>query len=491
MKLTGIIENVFGGRYVFRGYATLANLVKFSKPNYSYQRPIDNKRIEDIESFLKDGSIYRFFSELLFGLQFKDPNAIQKLQQPTIPGGIRLDDGIKIVKAKFTFDSVIGENPSTKIISLDFDEGSTQMSRIDGNHRLMAVERVLNLPSTNENDELKQQIGNIVVPFSVLLQQEGDDSEKFESAIFFLINSKAKALTMEENLKSLLRNKCVSNSELQNIFSIGHPELLRLLAENINPVVYTCLSRLLTNEFYTCIFKLVDLFDHNGIDADINETAAAFMQVNNDFEVLGLKDYCKNINVICAMVYFYCKNRSLYKLLIKWISTNKVFLVERVSAETIIELFNQFSKAKKKIFVAMPYFGNDEIKSTNAIYHRVIDNLNEKYSADLELLGEIMTYKGTTINIVNDVLTRINECDICFCDITDNNPNVTYEMGMARALSKHLVLLREINSAEPKSDYKLDYYDTYKKNAYVTLEESIERNLKAILKDKYNYPIDD
>lgn len=491
MKLTGIIENVFGGRYVFRGYATLANLVKFSKPNYSYQRPIDEERIKEIELFLKDGSIYRFFSELLFGLQFKDPNAIRKLQMLTIPGGIRLDDNIKLVKAKFTFDDAIGENPSTKIISLDFDEESTKMSRIDGNHRLMAVERVLDLPANDENDKLKQQIGNIVVPFSVLLQQEGDDSVKFESAIFFLINSKAKALTMEENLKSLLKNKYVSNAELQDIFSIGRPELLRKLSENINPDIYPCLSQLLTNEFYTCVYKLVSLFDKNEIDVDINETATAFMQVNNDFEALGLKDSCKSISVICAMVYYYCMNRSWYKLLVKWISTNKVFLVDRVSAETIIDLFSQFSKSKKKIFVAMPYFGDDEIKSVNAIYHRVINKLNEKYSADLELLGDIMTYKGTTINIVNDILTRINDCNICFCDITDNNPNVTYEMGMARALDRHLVLLREINSAEPKSDYKLDYYDTYKKNAYVTLEESIEKNLKAILKDKYNYPIDD
>ena len=37
MKLTGIIESVFGGRYIFRGFATIANLVKYSKPNYTYR----------------------------------------------------------------------------------------------------------------------------------------------------------------------------------------------------------------------------------------------------------------------------------------------------------------------------------------------------------------------------------------------------------------------------------------------------------------------
>lgn len=29
MKLTGIIENVFNGRLIFRGYATLVDLVEF------------------------------------------------------------------------------------------------------------------------------------------------------------------------------------------------------------------------------------------------------------------------------------------------------------------------------------------------------------------------------------------------------------------------------------------------------------------------------
>ena len=46
MKLTGIIETIFEGRYVFRGFATLEELALFSKPNYNYQRVPDEKRID-------------------------------------------------------------------------------------------------------------------------------------------------------------------------------------------------------------------------------------------------------------------------------------------------------------------------------------------------------------------------------------------------------------------------------------------------------------
>ena len=102
-----------------------------------------------------------------------------------------------------------------------------------------------------------------------------------------------------------------------------------------------------------------------------------------------------------------------------------------------------------------------------------------------------MTYEGSTVNIVNDVLERVSNCDICFCAITGNNPNVTYEMGWARALKKYVVILKEEEAEKPKSDYLLDFYSTFKKDAYITLEEAVEKNLKAILKKHYSVPVED
>lgn len=113
------------------------------------------------------------------------------------------------------------------------------------------------------------------------------------------------------------------------------------------------------------------------------------------------------------------------------------------------------------------------------------------YNVDISLPGKIMTYKGSTINIVNDIFHRIENCDICFCDITNNNPNVTYEMGWARAKNKYVVILKEETAEEPKSDYKLDFYSTFKKDAYITLEEAVEKNIKEILKKHYSIPIED
>ena len=69
-----------------------------------------------IEYLSKDQ--FRFFPELLFGLELNDQDAILQLNKQTIPGGVKLEDDIKIVKSKFTFNNIIGENPTTKVISL-------------------------------------------------------------------------------------------------------------------------------------------------------------------------------------------------------------------------------------------------------------------------------------------------------------------------------------------------------------------------------------
>ena len=116
-------------------------MFKYSFTNYTYQRPVDQRRIDKIIEYLQNDK-FRFFSELQFGLELNDADAIIKLNELTIPGGVKFVDNIKLTKSKFTFQNTIGENPTTKLISLEFDDNATKLSRIDGNHRLSAIEKV-------------------------------------------------------------------------------------------------------------------------------------------------------------------------------------------------------------------------------------------------------------------------------------------------------------------------------------------------------------
>ena len=70
MKLTGIIEDVFNGRSIFRGYATLKHLAIASRPG-EYQREADVRRLPEIKVFMEN-SQFSFFPELIFGLQLTD-----------------------------------------------------------------------------------------------------------------------------------------------------------------------------------------------------------------------------------------------------------------------------------------------------------------------------------------------------------------------------------------------------------------------------------
>lgn len=79
MILTGIVEGIFGGQLVFRGFSTLNNLARISASEM-YQREIDETRLEKIIAFLKDNP-FRFFPELILGLQFEDEIAISTLRQ--------------------------------------------------------------------------------------------------------------------------------------------------------------------------------------------------------------------------------------------------------------------------------------------------------------------------------------------------------------------------------------------------------------------------
>lgn len=77
-----------------------------------------------------------------------------------------------------------------------------------------------------------------------------------------------------------------------------------------------------------------------------------------------------------------------------------------------------------------------------------------------------------------------------YCKYTDNNPNVTYEMGWARALRKPTILVREESSDAPKADYRMLYHATYKKEAHPTLKREVRNNIEAILVKEYGYVLE-
>lgn len=494
MKLTGIIENVFNGRLIFRGYATLVDLVEFSQSNDNYQRKADSTRIKQIATFMNGDNLYEFFTELLFGLEFVDTNAVLHINQKHINGTVKLSDNIKLSEvrlknANIQLNSYESDNTIQKIISLEFDNNATKLSRIDGNHRLTAVEDILKLEDTEENNKFKEKIKSTVVPFSILMHTKSDDSENYEAAIFYLINSNAVPLTCEQNLKALFTTNRFSQTELSLIFNFKNTALLLDVLNTIKKETYSSLKNIFDTSFFTCVYKIISLIENGKDKPDINRIAASFQQVANDWSNMEEFKDCLNVNIVAVLIYYHSISVERYNQIIPWLKRNRIYQIEDINVDSIVNLYEKAMNSKVKVFVAMPYFSSEIVRSTNDIYSRVLTKIHKQYGIDISMNGEIMTYEGSTVNIVNDVFERIENCDICFCDITDNNPNVTYEMGWARALKKHVVILKEESAEGPKSDYKLDNYSTYKKDAHLTLEEAVEKNIIAILKKNYSITV--
>ena len=139
----------------------------------------------------------------------------------------------------------------------------------------------------------------------------------------------------------------------------------------------------------------------------------------------------------------------------------------------------------------MPYFQGDPniVAEYNTIYGNVINEISRDYGVKISLYP-IMQNKGETQDQIQDIINKIQNCHIFIADISDNNANVLYETGWARALKKPTLLFREESSDSPKSDYANDTYHIYNdKYRSKSLSEIARRNILEILNKNYGIPL--
>ncbi len=86
---------------------------------------------------------------------------------------------------------------------------------------------------------------------------------------------------------------------------------------------------------------------------------------------------------------------------------------------------------KPKAFVLMPF--DEEFDS---VYERFIKSTLEKFGFEVFRADDIQGQQS----ILKDVLKGIQESDLIVADLTDNNPNVFYELGIAHTFRKKVIL---------------------------------------------------
>lgn len=86
--------------------------------------------------------------------------------------------------------------------------------------------------------------------------------------------------------------------------------------------------------------------------------------------------------------------------------------------------------------------------------------------------------------IIEDIWRLINEARIVIVDVSSNNPNVFYELGIAHTLGKDIILLAQTVDNIPFdiSSYRHIIY-TYSPETYEILEKQLSNHIKEIIKN--------
>lgn len=107
-----------------------------------------------------------------------------------------------------------------------------------------------------------------------------------------------------------------------------------------------------------------------------------------------------------------------------------------------------------KAFVIMPF-----APDFNEIYNLFIATTLTSAGFDVFRADTILSQR----NILEDVVTSIAESDLIVADLTGSNPNVYYELGLAHALGKRVLLLTQSIEELPFDlrSYRVISYDTH------------------------------
>ena len=469
MKLTGIIEDVFRGVTIFRGYATLKTLARLSAST-SYQRDKDPDRIDAIKDYISNSS-YVFYPELILGWQLDNPDAIRIIKEEENTSSASLNNGIKIKKAKFKFKSLpLGEEPKTKVVTIEIPDSinETIFNRIDGNHRLSVVDMIKDETGAYDSD-----ICNQVVPFSLIIY-------------FYLINSKAKALTTEENLKAIFKADHFTKGEKKGLLSIESDSVIDAIgkcAYKLSQINLSVVDKMFDGCVYSLSYNICREFDNPNIETIIS----AISYINDEYYLCESTDFTSSY--VYALIKARIANRNLYERFKKWSHSHHLENKEGISSKTIWTMFDTMVNSELKVFIAMPYFkkydgkepDEDLMNDYRDIYKRCFDSITEDTGIPVHMFP-IMNDMGLSEDMIDNIMDEIESCDIFIADITNSNPNVLYELGRAHALRKNCIIVKSDIDSGTSSDIRNIRHYLYKNNSKsTTLLNEVKKNIIAYL----------
>lgn len=130
-----------------------------------------------------------------------------------------------------------------------------------------------------------------------------------------------------------------------------------------------------------------------------------------------------------------------------------------------------------KIFMLMPF--GEELKY---VYENYIKKSLEEIGDKITRVDDI--FKSAPI--MEDVLHKIKTSDLIIADLTNHNPNVFYELGIAHTIKKHVIQISQDNLSIPfdTSHIRTIIY-SYDDNGLKYLTETLKKFIYNYKRDKH------
>jgi hypothetical protein len=134
---------------------------------------------------------------------------------------------------------------------------------------------------------------------------------------------------------------------------------------------------------------------------------------------------------------------------------------------------------KLKVFMVMPF--SDDVANNN--YLHSIKPVCDKFNLEVRRADEIFS----TSPIYEDIVKEIQEASIIIVDITNKNPNVFYELGMAHTLKQNrTIMVTQDSFKEMPFDIAHFRIIPYENTIVgkVNFEKQLQSTLKNLLSDR-------
>jgi hypothetical protein len=421
-----------GGFPCIRGYATLRDIARASSADAAYQRELTPEHVDEIKRYFEAGE-YLFFPEIILSttleVDYDRPGAPQ-------------DDPVLNVMQGHKFRSNVNDlriTPRTSRYDISVSDGERLFKRIDGNHRLSALEAL--------NDE---KYDRFVAPFCIILFGRADAARN-EKALFHNINSKARKLTSEESLRGILDDEAgfpdavlseqfgaeyLQCRRLGGLLNFDYLTNLRVVFGKMNGA-QECHRSLLIQSLQDVKeqFARLDLGPMPGIAAVFDAIKAV-----NDIYADERLQRSHARGLFAAFLFWQLQpgtNAGQISQFTNWVVRTHQYELTSINAADLIKIFEKIALSRKRqIFISMWFHPNTQA-NFDAI-KAAIDDLNQAHQLDIQL-REIRIDQfdsGYSYEINQEILDLIQNSGLMIADLSGGNKNVHHEIGYLMGLNR-------------------------------------------------------